>query len=184
MLRVRTIFSGVTGSPWLQVSYWTGTDNQTQADAAVAAISAFWGAVDNLMGTSVSWVTDPEVAVLTTAGVRTGGFVTTPGGGTGSSGTSLLPISTQALVRLLTGSFIAGRQVRGQINVPGLTTTQLSSAGQLASAAQTTIQTAANTLNSATAPDLVVWSRKNATAIAVSTVSVPVVFSVRRSRRD
>lgn len=183
MLRVLTTFTGVTGSPWTNATFWTGADNQTGADNAVAAVGAFWGAVDALMGTAVLWSTDPEVAQLTTAGERTGGFVTTPQSGAGALSTDLLPIQTQALVRLLTGSFINGRQVRGKINVPGLTETA-NTLGLLASASRTTIQTAADTLIATASPAFSIWSRKNATAVAVDTASVSQTWAVRRSRRD
>ena len=184
MLRVRTTFTGVSGAPWVHVSYWTGADTGAGAIAANSAIGAFWGAVDNLMNTSIAWTTDPIVAQMDpTNGLRTANFTVTPVTGAGGNVSDLLPLATQGLVQLLTGTFLAGREVRGKINVPGLCEDD-STLARLTAAAQTTIATAANTLNSATSPDLAVWSRKNGTAIAVTATNVVTQFAIRRSRRD
>ena len=186
MLRVRTVFTGVTGSPWLNTLNFgspTQTGSQMEADAAVVATGAFWGAVDALMGTQVAWSTLPDVLFLGDDGVASQAYATTPQSGVGATVSTLLPISTQAVVRLLTGLFIGGRQLRGRIFVPGLT--EAANGGGVPEAATlSTITTAANTLNAATAPPLGVWSRVNATVEPVSAVSVWSQWGVLRSRRD
>jgi len=185
-LRVRTVFTGVTGSPWVSTINFGGpaqTGNQTDADAAVAAVGAFWGAVDGNMHTSVTWTTLPDVLFLGDNGIAAASFATTPQVGTGATGGTPLPWATQALVRGLTSSFVGGRQVRGRIFVPGLTSTAVTS-GAVATAVQTALTTAAGTLNAVTTPPWAIWSKINATVVPVSSVSVWSQFAVLRSRRD
>lgn len=186
MLRVRTVFTGVTGSPWLNtLNFGSGTQvgSQADADAAVAATGAFWGAVDALMGSAVTWSTLPDVLFLGDDGVAANAYATTPQTGTGATVTDLLPITSQAVVRTLTGVFIGGRQLRGRIFVPGLTETG-NAAGVPTATVISTIGAAAATLNAATTPPLAVWSKVNATVEPVSGVSVWSQWGVLRSRRD
>jgi hypothetical protein len=186
MLRVRTVFTGITGSPWLNTLNFGGpaqTGNQTDADAAVAAVGAFWGAVDALINSAVDWQTLPDVLFLGDDGVAAGAYATTPQLGTGAGAAEIMPIATQAVVRLLTGVFVGGRQLRGRIFIPGLTEASNAS-GELLPASATTITTAANTLNGVATPPLAVWSKVNATVEPVAAVSVWSQFGVLRSRRD
>ena len=186
MLRVRTLFQGVTGSPWLNTLNFGGptqTGSQIDADAAVVATGAFWGSVDALMNNQVSWQTLPDVLFLGDDGVAAGAFATTPETGNGASAVEILPFATQAVVRLLTGTFIGGRQLRGRIFVPGLSESS-ATAGSVTGASAATITAAANALLGAAGPDLAVWSRVNATVEPVSGVSTWSQFGVLRSRRD
>lgn len=186
MLRVRTTITGVTGSPWLSTSYFLGAaDAPTQGEATAASgkVGTFWGSVDNVMNDDIDWATEPDVAVVEETGEQTGSFVTTPSVGSGLASDSILPFATQALVRLFTGAFIGGRQLRGRLFIPGLTEAG-STDGVLSPGTSTTILNAANALASPTAPRLAVWSRVNATAVAVGTASVWAQFAVLRSRRD
>lgn len=186
MLRVRTVFTGITGSPWVNTLNFgspTQTGSQGEADAAVAATGAFWGAVDQLMKSTVVWSTLPDVLFLGDDGVAANAYSTTPQTGAGALTTDLLPIADQAVVRLLTGTFIGGRQLRGRIFVPGLCLSSNTN-GALSTSSALVITTAGNTLNAATAPALGVWSRVNATTEVVSGISVWSQFGVLRSRRD
>lgn len=186
MLRVRTVFTGVTGSPWMNTLNFGGpgqTGNQTDADAAVAATGAFWGAVDALINTAVSWATLPEVLFLGDDGVAAASFATTPATGTGAGAAEIMPFATQALIRTLTGVFVGGRQLRGRIFIPGLTEASNQS-GSVIAATQTALQTAANTLNAVVTPPLAVWSKTHATVEPVSSATVWSQFAVLRSRRD
>lgn len=185
MLKVVTTFSGPAGTPWSNVLYFTGDDTQTGANNAVSAVGTFWGACDNNMGNTVTWATDPDVALLNTSGTRTGGFTTTPATGTGAiASPTYLPFQDQAQIRLFTGSFVGGRQVRGSINVPGVTTSSLLTTGLPGTTLRSNLQTAINALIATSSPRFVVWSRKNAVAIPVATADTLAVWATRRSRRD
>lgn len=186
MLRVRTVFTGVTGSPWVSTINFGGptqTGNQADADAAVAAVGAFWGGVDGHIHTSVTWSTLPDVLFLGDNGIPAASFATTPILGTGGSGGTAVPWSNQALVRGLTSTYLGGRQIRGRIFIPGLTTAAVSN-GALAAATATAINGFAVTLNGVTTPPWAIWSKVNATVVPVSSVSTWSQFAVLRSRRD
>lgn len=185
-LTVRTVFIGVTGSPWINTLNFQATGpagTQAEADAAVVTTGTYWGATDAVMSTAVSWATLPEVLAHDDAGVALAAYATTPQTGVGASAAEIMPFSNQALIRLLTGAFIGGRQLRGRIFVPGLTETANSS-GSLISTTASTLLAAANALNAATAPALAVWSRTHAAVATVTGVSVWSQFAVLRSRRD
>ena len=184
MLRVRTTFGGVTGSPWLSTFYFTGNDTQTGANNAVLATGAFWGAVDSHMGLSVTWSTEPEVAQLTAAGVLQALYQTTAATGTGTGGGDMLPIATQGLVKWRTGVFAGGREIRGRTFIPGLLEAVCSPTGAPTSALLTTVNTAAATLIADVNSSLAVWSKKNLQADPAVTGSTWNQFAVLRSRRD
>jgi hypothetical protein len=191
--RVRTIFSGVAGTPWYSNLYFTFVSGTAQA--TVDNVAAFWGSVDALMRNSVTWATEAGVPTIDdVTGDITSVETTTPGTGAGAVSTAeLLPIQTQGLIHLLTGSFQFGRQVRGRIFVPGLTEAANNN-GIMDSTTATSIQTAAAALvtGSSSPGPLRVFSRPKpllvpprlGTSFVVSQTSVPTKFSVLRSRRD
>ena len=186
MYRVRTQFTGVTGSPWLSTINFDAANTvgtQALADAAVVAVGNFWSGVKSLINTVVAYTTLPDVLVLNDSGVATNSWATTPVASVGTSGSTLLPIASQIVVRGLTSTFVGGRQLRGRIFIPGLTTAS-DAAGAVAGATLTQVTTAANTLNGVAAPSWSIWSRVNATVVPVSAVSVWSQFAVLRSRRD
>ena len=184
MLRARTTFTGTTGAPWLSTMYFiAATENQAAADAVIAAVGAFWGAVDARLGTAIQWTTDPSVAVLDLDGTQTGAFATTPQVGTGASATELMPPANQILLRLRTNLFVGGREIRGRIFVPGNTEAD-ATAGLVASAAQTAVNVAAAALIADANTIWAVWSPTNATATAVVSATAWSQWAVLRSRRD
>lgn len=183
MLRVRTVFSGVQGAPWLSTAYFSGADTQTGANAAVAAIGAFWGTLDNRIDSRVTWATQVEVSQLDVAGNLTGSFTTTPQTGTGGGAGAPAPIATQGLIVWRTGTFIGGRELKGKTFVPGVTTSDITN-GLPNATYLANLNAAAATLNAVTAPDLVIWSRKNSSTSTVSSGTAGVQFAVMRSRRD
>lgn len=184
MLRIRTTFTGTTGAPWLNTAYFLNPLNtQAEADAAVAAVAAFWGAVDARMNVAISWTTDPSVAILTTAGEQTGAWSTVPATGAGASATELLPPANQILVRLRTNTFVNGREIRGRWFIPGNTEAD-ATAGLVTGAAITAVNLAAANLVADAASSWAVWSRATTTATAVVTGTAWNQFAVLRSRRD
>lgn len=180
MLRVITRFTGVQGSPWFSTIHMDGTD-QTSATAANTAVGAFWESVDNYIDNAVLWATESEIeSINPVTGETVGAFAVTPVSGSGDAAGDLLPIAAQALVRIRTGVFVGGREIRGRIFVPGVNETYNAN-GVLEPTAQTGILAAANTLDAA---GLLVWSRTHGQAVIASTLSVASDFAVLRSRRD
>lgn len=183
MYRVRTVFTGPTGSPWVNTLFFDEPAGTAQGAANAAAI--FWQAVDAVMHTSVSWSTEGDVVLVNEdTGLATGVVSTETSSGAGSTGTDLLPPATQGLIRLLTGVFNDGRQIRGRIFVPGLTETANTAGGIMDGTTATTIRTAAEALVDDANSALLVWSRSGLQAHPVTGASLWSQFAILRSRRD
>jgi hypothetical protein len=185
MLRVRTVFSGVQGAPWLSTFYFQATtEGQTEASAAVTATGAFWTSVKARMGTQISYATQAQVDGIDVNGGHTGAWNTTPATGTGSLAGNLLPPAVQGLVQWRTGTYVNNREVRGRTFLPGLTTASNSSLGAFDTATATPVQTAINTLLGNATVHLSVWDRTHAGAATVVSGACWGQFAVLRSRRD
>jgi len=184
MLRVRTLFVGPSGTPWLNTMYFQHvTEDQAAANAAVAAVGAFWGAVDLRISTSVSWATEVDVVKMDVNGVQELSFAVTPATGTGAATGDMLPAVTQGLLRWRTGTFINGREVRGRTFIPGLSEAQ-ATLGVMDSACAGTINTAAAALIADANSTLIIWSRLLTLSSTVSSGTAWNSFAVLRSRRD
>lgn len=182
MYRVRTVFTGVTGSPWLSTAFFDEAGGD--ASDAVAAVATFWSALDTRLHVDVAWSTEPDVEIVDeVTGNITGIIGVPPTAGTGALAGELAPPATQALVRWRTGSFVGGREIRGRTFIPGLNVTAIDD-GNLAAAVQVVFQDAAAALIADVASILVIWSRANGAAAPVVSASVWSQFAVMRSRRD
>lgn len=182
MWRVRTVFTGVQGSPWVNTAYFdqsTGTPGD-----AVTAVATFWGVVDGLIDNEVDWATQSDVETVDEdTGNVTAVTQVTPQTGTGAVSGDALPFATQALIKWRTGLYIGGREVRGRWFIPGLTETACDN-GRLSSAAAATIQGAVNGYVASVGVDPVIWSRVHGVAPNIDTGTVWTEFAVLRSRRD
>lgn len=182
MYRVRTVFTGVQGSPWVNTAYFTDTAGTAQQ--AATAVGQFWQAVDSLMEVSVSWSTQADVETVdAVSGQVTDVETTTPLTGGGVAATTGLPVATQGLVRWRTGDYFNGRELRGRWFIPGLAT-GANTDGAPSSTMISTVNTAAAALIADANSILVMWSRKNGTTRAVESGSCWSQFAVLRSRRD
>jgi hypothetical protein len=183
ILRVRTTFTGITGAPYLNTAYFSlaGT---TPADAA-AAVSTFWGAVDSLLKSSVSWAVDAAVDELdATNGQLVGSTaVGSPGSGTGGDTSALLPFASQGLLRWVTSVYVGGRKLRGHWFIPGLTTS-VNNQGHMDATLAGTFTTAGAALIADANSHFVIWSRKNGSFADVTSTSMWSEFATLRSRRD
>lgn len=182
MYRVRTVFTGIQGSPWLSTMYFDSLGAGT-AQQAVSAVGTFWGALDNFMGAGVAWATEADVAdINSTTGQPEDVTSTTPSTGAGSGGADLLPAATQGLIQWRTGVFANGREVRGRTFIPGLMETASTGgpSGTFASAAPTAAAALIADANST----LIIWSRANSSFAPVTSGTLWTSFAVLRSRRD
>lgn len=193
MLRVRSVSTGVAGSPYYTNTYFLG--GVGDALAARTRMLNFWTALVPVMRTGLSTTVEQEVWEIDPG---TGDTTAIVSGGTGAPavGTSAgapLPPATQGLIRLNTGLVRRNRRVAGRIFVPGLTVSSQTD-GRPSSALLTTLTNAANGLvGGATAAPIVVWSRPNdvigpvflpGAQALVSGIGVWNEFAVLRSRRD
>lgn len=181
MFRVRTVFTGVEGTPWLSTMYFSGAVGTPQ-DAA-DAVGVFWADVETHIAGSVEWTTEAAVySIDDTDGQATGLNNTTVSTGSGAGGGSIMPLADQALVRMHTGEFVGGREIRGRIFVPGIATAATN--GNVPSAVITNINGAAATLISDVSQTWVVWSRAHSQFQPVVSADTWAKFAVLRSRRD
>lgn len=185
MLRVDTIMTGpsITGGGINQLFVAGGT--QTEADSAQALVSGFWEDIAALaQAPNVFSVQGEVLDVDPSTGNTTGVFSTTPHTHNCINTGEILPPSLQVLVRLRTGVYVNGREVRGRIFLPGMSEAQATS-GKPAASLISAVQTAADLLITAGDPDsLLVWSRTHGVAHPVVSASVWSEFAVLRSRRD
>jgi hypothetical protein len=181
LLRVRTIWSLGTGQPYVSSHYFVGTDDQAAADAAVADVAAFWGTIDAQVSNNYRWDTDAEVRVMTAQGVVIGSFPTVSQGAVGAETTEELPPATQGLLRMHTGVFSNGRELRGRLFIPGVCEAQNNFGAPTVSYAGLVLGAANTLIGNGT---WVVWSRKNIQTELVTSASVWTAFASLRSRRD
>lgn len=183
MYRVRTVFGGVAGSPWYSNLFFDDQD-AGGAEGAVQAVADFWEDLRPDIRSGLSWTVEGDVAIISPGtGEMEGVFPVGAVTGSGMGPEELLPTATQGLLRLRTGAYVGGREVRGRVNVPGLT--------EAASSSGVPIPTFIGRLSSAGAnlvdhPDatLMVYSRKNFIASPVVSATAAPYWAVLRSRRD
>lgn len=115
--RVRTVFTGVAGSPAYSNLYF----DATSADAGVYQTSVL-DALDANSGAISSGVTMTMVNPIPIINVLTGQVVDVAigDGGTtlGTSAGELLPPATNGLLQVHTGQFVGGREIRGRMFWP------------------------------------------------------------------
>jgi hypothetical protein len=185
MIRVRTVFSGVTGSPYYSNLYFAGsTDGEAQV--AVTAVDAFWTGMSEWMCTPMAMLIEGSVPQIDPA---TGDILQVFSVGdetsAATSTSEAAPLASQILIQWRTGDYIAGRELRGRTFVPYIDIGAIND-GVIASGARSSVLSDANTLLSAAAGagGLVVWSRTHGQASAISNASVWNQLAVMRSRRD
>lgn len=184
MLRVRSLFTGVAGSPFYSNLFFAGTLS-TEAQDAVDGVRAMWARYEIIFRTPMQISVEEFVPSIDPAtGNVTGGFVTDPDEPLQCTNTGeALPPATQAVANLLTNTYIGGRRLRGKCFLPGWTVGSNTATGLMESDARQYVQDGFNDLI-ASGPDLLVWSRKNGQTAPVAAVTVPSQWGILRSRRD
>ena len=184
LMRVRTVFSGVPGTPWYSNLFFEGGTGLFQD--AVDAVAAFWEDCSAAISPLVSWTVEGTVTVLDpVTGQPVGVIAATGDGGPGTASGDMVSRASQILVQLRTGEFLNGREVRGKIFIPGVVGSTVDADGGVETAvvAQFEGYTATLLANSATVP-LSVWSRTGGIAYPVVDAPVSSEWAVLRSRRD
>lgn len=184
MLRVSTVMTGVVGAPYFSQIYFGGT-TVGQAAPAAAAVRGFWDSIKGLITAGLVMQVQPDVeAVDPVTGLITGVF-STSSVAVNSGGNAPLPKATQGLLRLRTGVYVSGKEIRGRIFIPALANdSQLGGVPSAALTAGAQSACTAMAVAGAAAGDLVVWSRKNGQHADVVSNSLWNQFAVLRSRRD
>lgn len=183
-MRVRSISTGVAGSPYYTNLFFGGTADATTAQAAADAVESFWTDLAAWMANDVTTVVESAVAVLDEASGQPINVLTTsttPVVGTNTG--EILPLATQGLIRWNTGQFLNGRQVIGRTFIPVPTETS-SLDGQPTAAYLTGIGTAGDSLLGAAGATFVIYSRTGAADYAAVEAVPWTKWAVLRSRRD
>lgn len=183
MLRVRSIITGVAGSPYYLNSYWDSTVITGQEAAEL------W---TNLLAPATTslpegWVytVEPEVAEINPSTGQQQGFQTVDVDGlTGVNQSTPQPHAVQVLFRWRTNDYRNGRRVRGHTNYPVTFVDEVNDNGGLVSTVETSFQGRLNTFLSEAAGAFRVWSRAAGEHFEVIGSDVWNEFAVLRSRRD
>ena len=180
MKRVRTIFSGVQGTPYFSNLYF---GDSSLSNACVTAVSTFFADMDGVISDALSWTTQGTVVTIDPiTGDITDSEDVTGQNGFGADTGEDLPFANQALIRWHTGEYIAGRELRGRLFVPGMTIVADDN-GTLLPSTLLTIQNAADGLIAA-GQNMLMWSKTHGETRAVTSANVWEQFAVLRSRRD
>lgn len=176
--------TGVAGTPWYVNHYFTNADDQTGADESVAAVQAFWDALDGLQANEVVGTIEALVSQINpVSGDLTGVWSTAGGSWQGDSAGQLLPVGACGLVQFRTGVFANGREVRGKTFVPGFTEDTNTATGTPGASTQTALVAAGTALMSAD-PSFCVYSPTNNLAAIVTSVTAWNKYAMVRSRRN
>lgn len=182
MWRVTQVATGVAGSPYYITGHFdqsVGTAQQA-ADAWRALLSAGVATyVTPMIFSAISSVETVDPATGNTTGVTavTVAAVTFTGAG------QPLPAATSLLLQWRTGTYVAGREIRGRTNIPRLSEAD-SDAGVPNAALVAAWQARVNTLLGSAVAHLVVYARAAGTWSSVTVGSVWAEWAVLRSRRD
>lgn len=180
MKRVRTVFTGVAGTPYYSNLYFA---DEMDAQDAVDEVKAFWDICAEFMVNDCAFSVDGTVVTIDpTTGEITGSFAASGDTGQGTSTTEMLPRADQLLVQWPTGVYVEGRQARGRTFVPALADFN-NDEGVVATATLTTLTTNLTTWLAAN-PFFLIWSKKAGLSNVPNSVAVWNQFAILRSRRD
>lgn len=194
--RVRTVFTGVAGTPWYSNLYFAGLaegGTDTNVVAVHDAAADFWGSLASAIIDPVDWVVQGDVARINPTTGEVTSFDSVPAVTNGGNATAeALPFATQGLIALNTAGVRRSRRVVGHIYVPGMTEAN-NVAGQPSAALRTLLATSAADLRRPALDVLpVVWARPRDTssgflpgaAFPVTSSASRPGWAVLRSRRD
>lgn len=178
--RVRTVFSGVAGVPWISNWYFDSSIVGSQTEA-VDATAAAWGALDATMKSTVQWQTEAEVYLFSNPETLAGITTATPETGAGAQTGDVLPLQTQGLITWSTNTIFNNRRVSGRTFVPAPAETYNEAAGTPSVTYQGILSGIGGALIAA---GLVIPSRASNTFVPVVASAAATKWSVLRSRRD
>lgn len=189
--RVRTVFTGVTGTPWLSTQFFETVDPPSLAEATAAQLKVrnFVNGYISAVSSTVSIAVQSTVDLLSeTSGDLVDSFECGPFAGVGTLAGDPLPWAVQGSMRINTGVVRNGRRVRGKVFLPGATE-NVNTAGAPTATYIADVNSAGATLLAAPAsPGLCVWRRPvngaGGEAVTANGVDTLGYWAVLRSRRD
>lgn len=181
--RVQVVWGGVEGSPFYTNLYFDA--GVGGVEDVQGATSTFMNALSASVATPVTWAVSPEVQLIDTATgmIISVAIASVSGSGGGSRSVEALPPATQGLIRLRTGVYTGGREIRGRLFVPQVPGT-FNVDGKPSSDYIIDVQDAYDLMIADVDATPVVWSPSQGVAEPVVVASVWDEFAVLRSRRD
>jgi len=183
--RVRTVFTGVAGTPWYSNMYFAWVSGQTQNHIDI--VEDFWTALIGQIHTDVTGTVEGQVPVIEdSTGAITAMETGTPKTINFTGANDMLPPATQMVLNLTTGQYLGGRQLRGKIFIPGLIRTAANADGSPNSGFTGVQETALQDLIAASSSPgpLRVYSPTYHDSLVVDGGYAMNRFAVMRSRRD
>lgn len=191
--QVRTVWTGLAGTPYYSNLFFRDTTDPQQAASAVALL---WDGARTSFSAALTARVQPEVISLTAeSGVTVSATVINPGAPIpGSQTGEPLPGMVQGLIRLQTGQYVDGKRVSGRIFLPGATEQDSFNGSPIAAYLTVWEDALGAYLNSLASQDgpPVVWSRPRAATqtkpfrpgalFSVSGANVETEFATLRSR--
>lgn len=185
MFRVRTVHTGVAGSPYYTNMFFASDSTLTTAQDCVDAVDSFWNALDLYINSALQGIIPAGTTEIdATTGQPIFVQPTTQATQSYSNTNALLPRATQGLIRWNTGVFVNGRQIMGHSFIPGICEDHNAAGGNPDSAVIAAMQNAANALIADTGNILGVYSRASGTFAIATSASVQPGWGQLRSRRD
>lgn len=182
MYRVRTRFTLPNSSGTGLGTHWFKASGGT-AQQAVTAVGNFWFAALANASSACTSYTEDEVAIINSTSGKMVGLTTTVGVASGGGGAGdVLPQANNGLLRLFTGAFSNGRQIRGRLFIPGQI--EGTSNGQPSGASIANWTGAAAALIADANTLWGVYSRKQNDIFDVTGVTGWNRYAILRSRRD
>lgn len=184
LLRTSTVWTGSAGSPYFTQNYFLGAGDATHATSCITALWTFLGAIASYIDDALVESISGDVEVIDVASGQILNVHSVTGAVQGGTATGdALPTLCQGLLRLNTGAYVAGRQLKGRMYLPGMmesnnTVVGLPSAGMIGA-----INTAAATFI-ASAADPAVYSHTHSYATSVNSATLSPKWSYLRTRRD
>lgn len=186
MLRVTTEWTGIQGAPYYTATHFGGL-TATEAGAAHALMAQIWTAGATFIRNDLTWTVLPEVSLVDEAtGDTTATFLETAVSDEGGLPGDDQPTIIQGLIRLRTGVYVGGREIRGRVFLPGQGDTYDDDgvpSASIISGWQGIWNTAISDGQNAGAP-LQVYSPTNGQAADVTAASMWNQWAILRSRRD
>lgn len=180
MIRTRLNWSGPASG--FSILHWDA--DLSEAQNAADAATAWWDEINDRFANAQSMRVDPEVHLVDESTGQTIGTTTvTTASVAGTAGAVQVPQPSMVLVRWRTGAFVNGREIRGRTFLPGLSSAEVTSGGEVSANTITDVNNSV-TFILADTPDLAVYSPSYATASAVTSGSCWNEFAVMRSRRE
>lgn len=187
MARVRTLITGVGGSPYYLTGYFEapGGDPNDYAEAWHQFVGNGITGQTASYPISATLTTEANLQVVDPVSGDVQGFLESEQIVTSGSSTSpMLPPSNQYLVRFTTGVYIDGRQVRGRTYIPCPSLAGATAQGTVSAGDRIALTDRGQALIDDPDSNFVIWSKKNQRWHSAVNADCWSQYAVLRSRRD